>query len=422
MIAVDSTVRDWLALSLALGPASSHLRPLLAALKSPAAVLSADEAALTAADKTLRPGALTVLTHAARLYEEADRILAECADKNVRVICPGDVEFSPALSDLAKPPAVLFLTGQPLSRAMPAMGIVGTRAPDAYGIRQTYTLSFVLAASGMPVVSGLARGVDGMAAVGALEAGGTTVGVLGCGIEVVYPRRHETLYAAVAEKGTLVSEYVPGTPPNAWQFPERNRLIAALSDGLAVMEAGVHSGALITARYAQAGDKPVFALPGDVDAARSAGCNRLLRHGARVLLDPRDVLAHFWRELPGLPYQRVEMPGEPDDATLERYGLSPLSDRVAPAVSEKPRNGAGKPQAEQAEEEPDADSAAALLAAFSEAERAFYRALPDEPFTVDVLIAAGMPVADAFAGVTELELEGLLTAGPGGTYVKKYSV
>ena len=419
---MDSTVRDWLALSLALGPASSHLRPLLAALGSPTAVLQSDEATLTAADKTLRPGALTVLTHAARLYEEADRILEECKEKQVRVICPGDEEFSPALSDMAKPPAVLFLSGQPLSRAMPAMGIVGTRAPDAYGIRQTYKLSFVLAASGMPVVSGLARGIDGMAAVGALEAGGTTVGVLGCGIDVVYPRRHETLYAAVAEKGTLVSEYLPGTPPNAWQFPERNRLIAALSDGLAVMEAGAHSGALITARHAQATDKPVFALPGDADAARSAGCNRLLRHGARVLLDPRDVLAHFWRELPGLPYQHVEPPTGPDDAVFERYGLVPLSDRVAPAALEKPRNGAEKAPEGPTEEEPDADSAAALLAAFSQAERAFYRALPDGPFTIDVLVAAGMPVAEAFAGVTELELEGLLTAGPGGSYVKKYSV
>ena len=419
---MDNAVRDWLALSLALGPASSHLRPLLTALGSPAAVLSSDEATLTAADKTLRPGAIAVLTHAARLYEEADRVLAECNDKGVRVVCPGDGEFAPALTELAKPPAVLFLRGLPLTRTMPAMGIVGTRAPDAYGIKETYKLSFVLAASGMPVVSGLARGIDGMAAVGALEAGGVTVGVLGCGIDVVYPRRHEVLYAAVAEKGTLVSEYLPGTPPNAWQFPERNRLIAALSDGLAVMEAGAHSGALITARHAQATDKPVFALPGDADTARSAGCNRLLRHGARVLLDPRDVLAHFWRELPGLPYVHVKPPAAPDDAVYKRYGLSPLSDRVAPAVAEKPRNGVEKPKEEPTEEEPDADSAAALLAAFSEAERAFYRALPDEPFTVDVLVAAGMPVAEAFAGVTELELEGLLTARPGGFYVKKYSV
>jgi len=418
----NKSVRDWLALYLALGPASAHLRTLTDVFKTPAAILGADEDALTAADKTLRPGAVAVLTHTGRLYEEADRILEECAGKNVRVICPDDEEFAPSLRDIARPPAVLFTVGRPLSRTMPSVGIVGTRTPDAYGIRQAYKLSFVLAASGMPVVSGLARGIDGMASVGALEAEGTTVGVLGCGIDVIYPRRHETLYAAVVERGTLVSEYLPGTPPSAWQFPERNRLIAALSDGFVVVEAGAHSGALITARHAMTTDKPVFALPGDADMARSVGCNRLLRHGARLLLDPRDVMAHFWRELPGLPYRHIELPEGPDDAVLARYGLSPLSDRVAPAVIEKPRNEVEKQQTETGEEAPDADSAAALFAAFSDAERAFYRALPDEPFTVDVLVAAGMPVSEAFAGVTELELEGLLTAKPGGLYVKKYFV
>lgn len=415
-------VRDWLALYLALGPAPAHLPALLDTFKTPADIFAADEAALTAADKTLRPGAVAVLTHTARLYEEADRILDECKEKDIRVICKEDEEFPPSLSDIARPPAVLFLRGQPLSRTMPSVGIVGTRTPDAYGIRQTYKLSFVLAGSGMTVVSGLARGVDGMAAVGALESGGVTVGVLGCGLDVVYPRLHEALYAAVAKRGTLVSEYLPGTPPNAWQFPERNRLIAALSDGLAVVEAGAHSGALITARHAMVTDKPVFAMPGDVDLERSAGCNRLLRHGARLLLDARDVMAHFWRELPGLPYRSVNPPAEPDDVVYARYGLAPLSDRVPPADTEKPRNGVKKPDIEPVEETPDADNAAALFAAFSDAERAFWRALPDEPFTVDVLIAAGMPVSDAFAGVTELELEGLLTAKPGGIYIKKYSL
>lgn len=419
---MDRPVRDWLALYLALGPASSCQRKLLDAFQTPAAIFSADEAALTAADKTLRPGAVTVLKRTERLYAEADRILKECQEKGIRVICPCDEEFAPSLSTIAKPPAVLFLRGRPLSRSMPAVGIVGTRAPDAYGIRQTYKISFVLAGSGMPVVSGLARGIDGMAAVGALEAGGTTVGVLGCGIDMIYPHRHETLYAAVAEKGTLVSEYLPGTPPNAWQFPERNRLIAALSDSLLVTEAGPHSGALITARHAIATEKPVFAMPGDADLPRSAGCNRLLRHGARLLLDARDVMAYFWRELPGLPYNYTEPPEGPDDAVLSRYGLVPLSERIEPAAVERPRRGSTRSENEPAEEAPDADDASALLAAFSEAERAFYRALPDEPFTVDVLVAAGMPISEAFAGVTELELEGLLTARPGGFYVKKYSV
>jgi DNA processing protein len=173
----------------------------------------------------------------------------------------------------------------------PAVAIVGTRSCSPYGAQVARRLGRELAAAGATVVSGLARGVDAEAHRGALEAGGPTVAVLGCGIDRDYPRAHAALARRVAEVGLLVSEYEPGVEPAPWRFPARNRIIAGLAGATVIVEARAKSGALITADFALEDGREVFAVPGEITSALSRGTNELLRLGAAPLLEPGDVLA-----------------------------------------------------------------------------------------------------------------------------------
>jgi len=185
-------------------------------------------------------------------------------------------------------PRWLFLRGSD-SRS-PAIGIVGTRTCTRYGIDLATAYGEVAAARGWSVVSGLARGIDGAAHTGATSAGGHCQAVLGSGIDVVYPRSHRALHTSVLQTGgVVISEFPPGTPPEGWRFPTRNRIIAGLSDVLLVVEAGVKGGALITARIALDYGVPVYAVPGDVDRVASVGTNLLIRDGAFPILGPDDL-------------------------------------------------------------------------------------------------------------------------------------
>ncbi len=171
------------------------------------------------------------------------------------------------------------------------MAIVGTRSCSPYGAQVARRLGRELAAAGATVVSGLARGVDAEAHRGALEAGGPTVAVLGCGIDRDYPRAHSSLASRIAEVGLLISEYEPGIEPAPWRFPARNRIIAGLAGATVIVEARERSGALITADFALEDGREVFAVPGEITSALSRGTNELLRLGAAPLLEPSDVLA-----------------------------------------------------------------------------------------------------------------------------------
>ena len=200
--------------------------------------------------------------------------------------------FPPLLAELHDPPARLFVRGRDVDLlARPTVAIVGARSCSQYGAQVARTLARDLAAAGVVVVSGLARGVDGEAHRGALEAGGTTVAVLGCGIDRDYPRAHADLARRIAETGLVVSEYPPGTEPAPWRFPARNRIIAGLALATVVVEARERSGALITADFALELGRDVFAVPGEITSALSAGANHLLRQGAAPLLSAEDVLA-----------------------------------------------------------------------------------------------------------------------------------
>jgi DNA processing protein len=198
----------------------------------------------------------------------------------------------PLLSEIHDPPTRLFArgNGDPAILGGTAVAVVGARACSPYGKQVARMLGRELAGAGVVVVSGLARGVDGEAHRGALDAGGHTVAVLGCGIDRDYPAVHASLARAIAERSLLLSEYEPGVEPAPWRFPARNRIIAGLCAATVVVEARERSGALITADFALEGGREVFAVPGEITSALSAGTNALLRLGATPLTSAVDVL------------------------------------------------------------------------------------------------------------------------------------
>ena len=210
-------------------------------------------------------------------------------------------ELPPLLRSIHDPPVGLFVRGAASLEVLerPAVAVVGARACSGYGATVARSVARELATAGLVVVSGLARGVDGEAHRGALHAGGTTIAVLGCGIDRDYPAAHADLARRVAATGLIVSEYAPGVEPAPWRFPARNRIVAGLCAATVVVEARDRSGALITGDLALEEGREVFAVPGEITSALSAGTNGLLKLGATPLTSAADVLASFGIETPG---------------------------------------------------------------------------------------------------------------------------
>ncbi len=224
-----------------------------------------------------------------RAYRE--RLAAEA----VRWVGRSDRGFPAALDAIFDPPPGLFLRGDGPTELLdrPAVAIVGARACSPYGSHVARALARELAAAGLVVVSGMARGIDGEAHRGALEAGGITVAVLGCGVDRNYPAAHAELARRIRAEGLVVSEYPPGIEPAPWRFPARNRIVAGLAQATVVVEARERSGALITADLALEEGREVFAVPGEITSALSAGTNALLRLGATAATAAADVLESF---------------------------------------------------------------------------------------------------------------------------------
>lgn len=213
-----------------------------------------------------------------------------CESRGVEIVTPVSAEYPRLLEEIPDPPGVLFRRGTYLSSDAMAVAIVGTRHATAYGLQQTERLATALARAGVTIVSGLARGIDGAAHRAALAAGGRTLAVLGGGILEIYPPEHRQLADDILQRGALLGESHPQAPPKSGLFPQRNRIISGLSVGVLVVEAGDHSGALITARHALEQGRDVFALPGRVDSRMSRGCHRLLRDGAKLVESVEDIL------------------------------------------------------------------------------------------------------------------------------------
>jgi DNA processing protein len=225
----------------------------------------------------------------------------------------GDADYPPALLELAQPPSKIWRIGDLRVLDRPVVAIVGTRRSTAYGERVARELASALARAGACVLSGMARGIDGVAHRGALAAGGITAAVLGTGVDIAYPPSHRALHAKIAAMGLLLSELPPGAHSHGGSFPMRNRLIAALARLTIIVEAPVKSGALITARAASDLDRDVGIVPGPIDLPQCEGSNLLLRDGAHPIMSAADALA-----LVGLtpPVRTMIEPDDPDELRI----------------------------------------------------------------------------------------------------------
>lgn len=227
-----------------------------------------------------------------------------------RVITLVDDDYPPLLKEIPDPPLALHFRGDRALLARMSVALVGSRHASPYGVNAAQHLARQLVSAGVVIVSGMARGIDAAAHYAALDAGGTTIAVLGTGIDVVYPRSNLRLYRRIAERGVVLSELPPGTPPRPENFPIRNRLISGIAHGTVIVEATRRSGSLITARMAAEQNREVFIVPGSIFSAGSEGPHRLAQYGAKLVHDANDVL----EELPGdlrLAQTREEEPEEP---------------------------------------------------------------------------------------------------------------
>jgi len=282
---------------------------LLHHFQSPQAIFTAPAEAVERVDATAAPKIAQVL----REYDaEADR--QELERRGFQVLSLYDPAYPALLKVIEDPPPVLFVRGSLQPADDWAVAVVGSRRSSAYGRLVAEDLSRQLVSYGLTVVSGLAPGIDTAAHQGALRAGGRTLAVLGCGLDVCYPRENRALADAIAERGALISEFPLGTPPEAWHFPARNRIISGLSRAVVVIEAPLNSGALITADFALEQGREVLAVPGNVNNWRHAGCHRLIKEGARLVEEARDVVEALGLPLPLSP---TEAPETPLPASLE---------------------------------------------------------------------------------------------------------
>jgi DNA processing protein len=294
--------------------------------------------------------------YASRLRSRAAAAIEAGRSQRVTVVSWNDAAYPPALTTIADPPFVLWVRGVAASLSTPAVAIVGARAASAYALTVAERLAADLAGAGLTVVSGLARGVDSAAHRGAISAGGTTIGVLGSGIDVIYPPEHGPLVRDIEKSGAVISELVPGTVPQPRFFPMRNRIISGLTRAVVVIEAGEKSGSLITARCALEQGRDVLAVPGNVLSGRNRGAHALLRDGATIVESVDDILAELGmsaavganggceeRRRGGRaadPVLHCLTPGEPAnlDEIAERSGLSPS--RLLPRLFELELQGA----------------------------------------------------------------------------------
>jgi DNA processing protein len=348
---------------------------------------------------------------AASIVRARDRVDVEGelrrADRvGARVLTWLDLAYPAALRDLADAPPVIYVRGAWTPGPGPAAAVVGMRRASSYGLGVARALGEALGGAGVVVVSGLARGIDHAAHTGALCAGGVTVGVLGCGVDVTYPPEHRSLMEAMCRRGGVLAEEPLGTPPEARRFPPRNRLISGLAQAVVVVEGDMDSGAMITARYAAAQGRSVFAVPGSVYAPGSRGPHRLLAEGGARLLTAADDLA----EILGLPPEtlRCRPAAAVHIVSRGRRVVGTIEAPPADAQSEQPGMGRTTPAVE--------DHGTGLRAA----ETRVLAVLTDEAMHIDARGAgAGLPPPRPAAALAALEVRGLTRERPGKNFVRR---
>ncbi len=316
-------VEALLRLSAVPGVGPSRLRALVGRFQSPEAVFRASTADLISVE-----GIDKAIARNIRAYRDdgfARDQLSRLNRCEATIVTFWEPQYPRLLKAISDPPAFLFVRGTLRPEDNQAVAVVGTRSPSDYGKMVTARICADLAGQGVTIVSGLARGIDTEAHKATLQAGGRTIAVLGCGVDVVYPPENRSLTRKIIAQGALVSELPMGTGPDAPNFPRRNRLISGMTMGTLVVEAGDTSGALITANVALEQNREVFAVPGSILSPKSRGTNRLIQEGAKLVTSAEDVLAELRPQLPALVREARRQEPAVALTELERKVLASLS-------------------------------------------------------------------------------------------------
>ena len=307
-------------------------------------------------------------------------------DTGCDLIGEDDERYPPQLRQIDRPPPALFVRGNAELLWLPQIAIVGSRNATRGGLENAREFAESLARSGLVVTSGLALGVDGAAHEAALKAGGNTIAVVGTGLDQVYPSAHRDLAHDVVERGCLVSEYLPGTPPRAGNFPARNRIISGLATGTLVVEAGIHSGSLITARLAAEQNREVFAIPGSIHNPLARGCHHLIKNGTAKLTETAEDLMN---EIDSAVMHQLEK-------TRSRLHTGDSEARTAPS-----------------------DGDFRLSEALDDEQSALLQHIGFDPISIDRIVEnTGLTIDAVSSMLLILELDGYIESGPGSTYCR----
>lgn len=384
----QESLKYWIALRAVDEVGCVGFRTLLQAFSSPRAVFSA-----TARTLQVVPGIGPKTADHIRSFSDwkiAEREIEQAVELGVDIVTCEDPLYPRNLLNTYDYPPFLYVKGS-LRPAEIFVAVVGSRLASVYGRYTTEKISRELAFKKITIVSGLARGIDAAAHRGALAGKGRTIAVLGCGLDIVYPPENKDLAAAVAMQGALVTEFPFGTPPNAPNFPSRNRLISGISLGVVIVEAGEKSGSLITARIAAEQGRSVFAVPGEIGAAGSRGTHRLIKQGAKLIENVDDILEEI------LP--QVEM-------------VSSLSDGSSAAF----RPGKFEPDPESAP----TPASGGNLPGLGDHEKKLLSMIPSQPVDIDLLIASsGLTAQQVLNALLLLELGGFIRQMPGKRFLRR---
>ncbi len=373
---------DWIALNMIRGIGPRTANQLLEEFGAPAQIFAASR--LWLEKLGLKPNTIQEL-HDSSILEKANEEIERLEALHARVITRDDEDYPALLREIHDPPIALYVRGDlPKACAQPCLAIVGSRRCSTYGVNTAQMLARDLAANGLTIVSGMARGIDAAAHRGALEtaeAGSQTIAIVGTGLEITYPKEHKGLAAEIMTHGAVLSEFPLGTPPLPQNFPYRNRILSGLCFGVLVVEAAEHSGSLITARLAYEQGREVFAVPGNITSQTSFGPNYLIKDGAKLVQQWRDVV----EELPLAVKEKILGVARPDQAKPDN--VQPLF----PAVE------------------------------FSAAERQLWDMLsPDVPAHIDqLLLSSGLTSAELMNALLSLEMKDRIRELPGKSFIKR---
>ena len=389
---------------------------LLEHFRDPEAVYYADEEALGHLELSQEARAALLDKN----LESSGKILEDCEKKRLNILTIQDAAYPSRLKNIPDPPLVLYYKGQlPDFDSEPVIGVVGTRKASAYGLTVAKRMGYQIGKCGGLVVSGMAYGIDGLAMSGALTAGAKTVGVLGCGADIVYPQSNRSLFRDVERYGCILSEFAPGQPAAKWTFPMRNRIISGMSCGVLVVEAPEKSGALITARLALEQGRDVFAVPGNIDMPTCAGSNELLRDGAIMVSSGWDVLSEYESLFPD-KIHREDAPSRqrayPQELARQEGETTPPRVAQTPRIPEETNHLKKNLEKKSIDKEP--------VQAYSDVNVNLSRLSGDEKTIVsclqngqrlvdDVIAETGMTTGKLLAVLTMLELKGVIKRLPG---------